>query len=454
LVLIEFGNNFGENIPPALVSLIRSEHMKEKKDLTERKFLIYSLSIFVGYLLLAFSSSGKFSQEPQRLSWTMLFFLTAIIFEIISIKTLEFTHGKVETSAAFVVNIFVAALLNPLVASIINATSAITFKIIKFLFGERYPISRYVFNLSQIAVSTFLTSLLFYRLSGTNTFQNILAILLSTVVYFLINNVFVFFGVYILTKGDIRETASKVLSGPVTSMALMIPVIAVIYILYQYIGFVAIPVSLAAVLSIQVGNYYRYKYYEAKLEHLKLLAKSLEEKDEYTRGHSEKVAELAKKMAKRLGFSPKMVERIYNAAFLHDIGKIGIPDHILKKPTILSKEEMMMVKNHPIMGEDILREVDIFNNRESKWVRHHHERWDGKGYPDGLRGEEIPLPSRIISVADVYEALTSDRPYRKALSHEEAKEIMMKNMKGTVLDPRLVDLLFEILEKEKEEEET
>lgn len=106
------------------------------------------------------------------------------------------------------------------------------------------------------------------------------------------------------------------------------------------------------------------------------------------------------------------------------------------------------------MGEDILREVDIFNNRESKWVRHHHERWDGKGYPDGLRGEEIPLPSRIISVADVYEALTSDRPYRKALSHEEAKEIMMKNMKGTVLDPRLVDLLFEILEKEKEEEET
>nr|WP_233185706.1 HD-GYP domain-containing protein [Thermotoga sp. SG1] len=228
--------------------------------------------------------------------------------------------------------------------------------------------------------------------------------------------------------------------------------VIIVYILYQYMGFIAIPVSLAAVLSIQIGNYYRYKYYEAKLEHLKLLAKSLEEKDKYTRGHSERVAEFARKMARKLGFSPKMVERIYNAAFLHDIGKIGIPDHILKKPTILSKEEMDIVKNHPIMGEDILREVYIFNNRESKWVRHHHEKWDGTGYPDRLKGKEIPLPSRIIAVADVYEALTSDRPYRKALTKEEAKEIMMKQMSGTVLDPDLVRLLFEILDKEGEEE--
>lgn len=113
---------------------------------------------------------------------------------------------------------------------------------------------------------------------------------------------------------------------------------------------------------------------------------------------------------------------------------------------------MDIVKNHPVMGEDILREVDIFNNRESKWVRHHHERWDGTGYPDRLKGEEIPLPSRIIAVADVYEALTSDRPYRKALTKEEAREIMMKQMSGTVLDPDLVKLLFEILDEEGEEE--
>jgi len=425
--------------------------IRRKNENSEKSFLIYSLSILAFYFFLIFVFSD-YTDNWHGFGFVLILFLTSVFFDIARTKTFEFTGGKVETSAVFIVNIFTAALLNPLEASLVAASSAITFKIIKLFFGERYPVSRYIFNFSQLAVTTYVTSFLFHRLSGTNTFQNILAILLSTVVYFLINNIFVFFGVYILTKGDIRETASKVLYGPVTSMALMIPVIAVIYILYQYIGFIAIPVSLAAVLSIQVGNYYRYKYYEAKLEHLKLLAKSLEEKDEYTRGHSERVAELAKKMAKRLGFSPKMVERIYNAAFLHDIGKIGIPDHILKKPTILSKEEMSIVKNHPIMGEDILREVDIFNNRESKWVRHHHERWDGKGYPDGLRGEEIPLPSRIISVADVYEALTSDRPYRKALSYEETKEIMMKNMKGVVLDPRLVDLLFEILEEEKEEE--
>ncbi|MCD6551088.1 HD-GYP domain-containing protein [Thermotoga sp.] len=423
----------------------------KRKDKTERNFLLYSLTILGVYLGLLSTNIHYFKVHQLRL--VFIFFLTNLFFDSVNIKTLEFTKGKVETSAVFIVNIFAAVLLNPFEASLVAATSGIFLKLIKVFLGEKYPISRYIFNFSQLAITTYITSLLFHGLSGQSSLQNTFAVLLSTFVYFFINNVFVFLAVYILSRDDIRETAFKVLSGPVTSMALMIPVIAVIYILYQYIGFIAIPVSLAAVLSIQIGNYYRYRYYEAKLEHLKLLAKSLEEKDEYTRGHSERVAELAKKMARKLGFSPKKVDRIYNAAFLHDIGKIGIPDHILKKPTILSKEEMSIVKNHPVMGEDILREVDIFNNRESKWVRHHHERWDGTGYPDGLKGREIPLPSRIIAVADVYEALTSDRPYRKALTEEQAREIMIKQMSGTVLDPDLVKLLFEILDEEEKGEE-
>ncbi|MDK2949379.1 MAG: hypothetical protein PWQ26_46 [Thermotoga sp.] len=416
----------------------------------EKSFLIYSLFVLVIYVALIFIFKNTFSRM-QNTEFVLFLFLISSIFEIASIKTLEFTGGKIETSASMVVHITVVFLLMPLEASLINASSGILYKLIKIP-KERYPVSRYIFNFSQVAVSSYVSSIVFHSIVGQNFVWNILAVMICTMVYFILNNLFIFFGVYTLSKQDLREVLSKVISGPVLSMALFIPVVIIVYILYQYMGFIAIPVSLAAVLSIQIGNYYRYKYYEAKLEHLKLLAKSLEEKDRYTRGHSERVAELARKMARKLGFSPKMAERIYNAAFLHDIGKIGIPDHVLKKPTILSKEEMDIVKNHPVMGEDILREVDIFNNRESKWVRHHHERWDGTGYPDRLKGEEIPLPSRIIAVADVYEALTSDRPYRKALTKEEAREIMMKQMSGTVLDPDLVKLLFEILDEEGEEE--
>lgn len=376
-----------------------------------------------------------------------------LLFECIETPALKFNKGYIATSAGFIVNTLIAAILNPVEASLINASVAIIPKLTKAFFGERSPFSRYVFNFAQIGLSSYLTSFLFHFLENKiYPIYNVSVILLCGLMFFGLNNLFILFGVYLLTR-DLQELIFKVISGPVLGSALLIPVIAVIYILYVYMGFIAIPVSLAVVFSIQVGNFYRYKYYEAKLEHLKLLVKSLEEKDEYTRGHSERVAELAKKIAKRLKLSPRLVDRIYNAALLHDVGKIGIPDHILKKPSILSKEEISIVKTHPEKGEEILKEVDIFRNRESRWVRHHHERWDGKGYPDGLKGEEIPLPSRIIAVADVYEALRSNRPYRKALSHDEAKRILKNEMRGTVLDPRLVDILLEIVEEETKSEE-
>ncbi len=388
-----------------------------------------------------------------NLNLFLTLFLIDLLFEWIEIPAYKFNRGYVATSAGFIVNTLIAAILNPVEASLINASVAIIPKLTKAFFGERSPFSRYVFNFAQIGLSSYLTSFLFHSLENENYLLNIFVILLCGLVFFILNNFFMIIAIYILSGTDVQELISKVISGPVLGSALLIPVIAVIYILYVYMGFIAIPVSLAVVFSIQVGNFYRYKYYEAKLEHLKLLVKSLEEKDEYTRGHSERVAELAKKIAKRLKLSPRLVDRIYNAALLHDVGKIGIPDHILKKPSSLSKEEISIVKTHPEKGEEILKEVDIFRNRESRWVRHHHERWDGKGYPDGLKGEEIPLPSRIIAVADVYEALRSNRPYRKALSHDEAKRILMNEMKGTVLDPRLVDILLEIVEEEMRPEE-
>ncbi|HOJ88883.1 MAG TPA: HD-GYP domain-containing protein, partial [Pseudothermotoga sp.] len=172
--------------------------------------------------------------------------------------------------------------------------------------------------------------------------------------------------------------------------------------------------------------------------------KSLELKDSYTSGHSERAAQLSYMIAKRLGLSEKICNRIKTACLLHDVGKIGVPDYILNKPEKLSDDEFKMIKSHSTKSEELLRTVSVFKNKEAKWVRHHHERWDGLGYPDGLKGEEIPLPSRIIAAADIYEALTSARPYREAFAKQDAIA-MIKEMSGTVLDPKIAEILIEIV---------
>lgn len=143
-------------------------------------------------------------------------------------------------------------------------------------------------------------------------------------------------------------------------------------------------------------------------------------KDDYMRGHSYRVAEYSALIAKQLGWSEHEVENLRNAAYLHDIGKIGVPDTILNKPTRLTDEEFAAIKSHTVMGADILKDITLLDHLVDI-ARNHHERYDGKGYPDGLVGEEIPLSARIVCVADSYDAMKSRRIYRNALPDEEIR---------------------------------
>jgi HD-GYP domain-containing protein (c-di-GMP phosphodiesterase class II)/putative methionine-R-sulfoxide reductase with GAF domain len=174
---------------------------------------------------------------------------------------------------------------------------------------------------------------------------------------------------------------------------------------------------------------------------LRSLAGALEARDAYTRGHSQRVADLSDKLAERLGVEEEERREIYSAALLHDIGKIGVRDEVLLKPGKLSEEEMETIRNHPIFGDAILAPLK-FLGKVTGMVKHHHERWDGDGYPDGLEGEEIPLASRIVAVADTYDALTSDRPYRDRRTHEDALEIIRQES-GSQFDPSVVTALME-----------
>lgn len=168
-----------------------------------------------------------------------------------------------------------------------------------------------------------------------------------------------------------------------------------------------------------------------------VLAKAVEAKDCYTEGHLKRMRDYCAGFAKYLGLSSEMEVAIEYAGILHDIGKIGISEDILAKSGSLTKEEFEEIKKHPVIGEDIVRPLR-FAKVVAPAVRGHHERWDGSGYPDGLRGEEISLGARIVSIVDAFDAMTSDRPYRKAMSYDDATEILQKE-KGAQWDAKLVD---------------
>ena len=161
------------------------------------------------------------------------------------------------------------------------------------------------------------------------------------------------------------------------------------------------------------------------IETISALAMAVEARDLYSRGHSDRVSDKAVKVAEKLGLDTELIEDIREAAELHDVGKIGLSDDILKKSDFLDEDETRIMHNHPVTGEGIIKPVRSLA-RLCSIVRHHHEWLDGSGYPDKLKGDQIPLGAKILAVTDSYDAMTTDRPYRKALSIAEAKEELKK----------------------------
>jgi response regulator RpfG family c-di-GMP phosphodiesterase len=188
--------------------------------------------------------------------------------------------------------------------------------------------------------------------------------------------------------------------------------------------------------------------HQSSLEFAKVLAYTLEEKDPYTSGHSERVCYYSNFISKRLSFPPKERSELQIASYLHDIGKVGISNRFINKKGTLTSTDWAIIKQHTQKSIELLIPLNLSPNILS-YIQHHHERYDGTGYPDGLAGEQIPLGARIIAISDSYDSMTSDRPYRKPLNNGEAKSELLKNA-GKQFDPKLVSLFLDVL-KEMEE---
>lgn len=201
---------------------------------------------------------------------------------------------------------------------------------------------------------------------------------------------------------------------------------------------------LASQASISIENARLYQNIrENYLKTVRGFALAVEAKDKYTHGHSENVMKFTVVLAKHLGLEGKDIEQIKYAGLLHDVGKIGVDEAILNKPGKLTPKEFDQIKKHPELGSRILENVPFFESLVPL-IKHHHEFYNGNGYPSGLAGEDIPYGARILSVADAFEAMTSNRPYRKALSHEVAVNIIKKE-KGSQFDPEIAEAFLEVV---------
>ena len=179
---------------------------------------------------------------------------------------------------------------------------------------------------------------------------------------------------------------------------------------------------------------------KAHLDSVKVLAEAIDAKDPYTRGHSDRVRRMSLQIATSLGFSEERVEALEYGALLHDIGKIGIKDEILQKPEALSPEEYQTIQEHPMIGVKIVEGIEFFKDK-MLMIRNHHEYYNGRGYPDGLVGEAIPLEARIISVPDAFDAMASLRPHRRAMALQDIL-LEMEKCKGSQFDPIILEIFL------------
>jgi response regulator RpfG family c-di-GMP phosphodiesterase len=198
--------------------------------------------------------------------------------------------------------------------------------------------------------------------------------------------------------------------------------------------------------SFSIENLALYEnIYENLFSTLYAFVEAIEARDPYTKQHSASVSGYAMSIARKNGCSQEEIAKLNISGNLHDIGKIGIPDSILLKPGQLTDDEYKIIKKHPVIGSNIIGHLGMWTD-EQEIIRHHHERFDGKGYPDSLKGEEIPLLARILSVADVYDALTTDRSYRQRMTGNIAVEIIKENA-GSQFDPKVVDVFLDLYSK-------
>lgn len=377
----------------------------------------------------------------------LFFILLTALTESITVPFYGFSF-----STSFAIQLASYILFGPL-STIIIAIVGFSLRILKtnnkHIHILNTPLYKTVFNYSIFLLSTLYGNYVFLifggRLPIKNINENIVPIIAFCIVFFLLNTLIISRLFAILNNRNVLYffvSNAKLGLLNILAMAPFGVILAFIFNSYKYIG------VLLFIFPIALARYTFSIYIESKSKYIQTvnaLMRAIEARDKYTEGHSQRVSEITRIIAKELKYGEWEIEQLTIAALLHDVGKIGIDDHILNKPGKLTAEEYDIIKTHPEIGYNILKDIKDLE-KINNIVRFHHERFDGKGYPLGKKANELSLDVFIVQLADSIDAMATDRPYRKALSQEEIIEQLEKN-KGTQFHPDVVDAYLKALKK-------
>jgi putative nucleotidyltransferase with HDIG domain len=357
---------------------------------------------------------------------------------------LRFTEAGSTTSMDFVPELGAILLIGPTGAVIVTLLSELISGF--FLYKEKSAMKK-LFNVAQLVLAVGAAGLLF-RWSGgvesldTFRFQAYLApFLVAVLAYFAVNTGTVAFIVSVSERRSFFEAWREITGGLIVFDIAMSPLAFLVAFLYTQYGVLAVFLAMIPLIGLRYSYGINFELQQLNSDLLRLMVKTIEAQDPYTSGHSIRVSEAAKKIGRALELNSRQLKIVETAALLHDIGKIDVVyGEILRQKGPLTPEQRELIRAHPDRGVDIIKSIRSIHPDVLSCVRHHHERWDGDGYPAGLAGEEIPLGARIIMVCDTIDAMTTARPYRDALPVSVVREELTKH-RNTQFDEAIVDVL-------------
>ncbi|MCJ7806738.1 MAG: HD-GYP domain-containing protein, partial [Clostridia bacterium] len=377
------------------------------------------------------------------MNWSQAYWFPVLVFLLLIVLSDAFPvtlprGGSVSVSFATIAAAIL--LFQPFIVIVITITRDL------FLMIREKNRIKYLFNASQLIVSAGSAALIYRSMTPSSlvfSTNHIPAFIVSMIVFFVLNSSFVTLILAFVQEEKPYAIWLINLKWCTVTFASMAPLGAIIAIIYINIGFWGLVLFLLPLILARHSFQSYMNMRQTFLDTIKSLSLAIDAKDPYTKGHSSRVADYVFSLAHELKWPEDKVEFLQYIALIHDVGKLAVPDYILKKDGLLSDEEYTIMKTHSAAGAEVIRDVKYFA-AGTDIIRHHHERWDGTGYPDQIGGEEIPEGARIMAVADAFDAMTSNRPYRKALGQSLAlKEL--KACAGTQFDPKVVSAFTRIL---------
>ena len=387
----------------------------------------------------------SFPSFSDRWSVFIFFLVISIFAEFIPVELPKGGHMTI----GFPIDFVLILVYGPALAMIITALGVIIAETI----GKKVSLYKIIFDAAQYALTVGVAGLVYQYAGGVIGLQNFLKFIfpaaLSALTYCFINLTLVTI-VISLDQGSSISTVWRInFKENLPPYLAEAPLGFLMAIIYVQVGMWGILLFFLPLLLARRSFELYTKMRKIYLETMRALAAAIDAKDPYTKGHSERVTEMAIALAQELNLPEQQIEDLEYAALLHDIGKIGIDERILGKNGGLTSEEWEKIREHTLIGAKIIEPVKFLKNSYQA-IYYHHERYDGSGYPAGKKGEEIPLFARIIAVADAYDAMNSDRPYRKKLSEDEIIQ-ELREQAGGQFDPEVAQALISILKKGRKE---